>query len=106
MTTFPDLEPAGLEAAYAEYKEVIGDIDAGDRLVIRRSIAAYLAASSAPEAGKAPNEADIYDQAATLAVPAKDGGTYFDGIEAYRLQLTLKAALLRLDGTSISGASE
>jgi hypothetical protein len=55
MTTLPDLEPAGLDAAYAEYKEVIGDIDAGDRLVIRRSIAAYLSAarSTVPEAGKA-----------------------------------------------------
>jgi hypothetical protein len=64
------------------------------------------AASLRRKLEEAPNEADIYDQAATLAVPARDGGTYFDGIEAYRLQLTLKAALLRVNGVSLSGASE
>jgi hypothetical protein len=66
----------------------------------------YRAETAERKLEEAPNDADIYDQAATLAVPAKDGGTYFDGIEAYRLQLTLKAAQLRLDGTSLSGASE
>ncbi|TPM89828.1 hypothetical protein [Mesorhizobium sp. B2-1-3A] len=69
---------------------------AGMAIAQEHSTSRILSALSSTPVGEmdAATEADIYDQAATLAVPARDG-TYYQGVEAYRLQLVLKAALVR-----------
>ena len=48
-------------------------------------------------------EADIYDQAATLGIPAI-GGDFLAGIEEFRKQLRLKAAKIRNSGTSLGSS--
>jgi len=46
----------------------------------------------------AVTEADVYEQAATLGIPAT-GGDFLAGIEAFRKQLRLKASKIRSSGT-------
>lgn len=52
---------------------------------------------AAAEPGVVTDEADIYEQAATLAIPAI-GGSFLDGVEEFRKQLRLKAAKIRNSG--------
>lgn len=93
MTDAPELEPAALEAAVKTFQERTGGFDPiDDRLEIEAIIRAYLAARSAPEAGKAVDDiAKIIDPHSFMDIPFTDDPVLLDMVEQSKQDAIRKA---------------